>query len=86
MDHAVTEITQNYVKFPTWKLNFDGSTHSKGTGVGTFIMFPNEIQTKSKFKIIGRCSNNEDEYKTLITSLTILLYLGATKVEIRGDY
>lgn len=29
VDHAVTEIEQNYVEFPTWKLYFDGFTHSK---------------------------------------------------------
>lgn len=33
LDHAVIEIAQNYVKFLTWKLSFNGSTHSKGTGV-----------------------------------------------------
>lgn len=86
VDHAIMKIAQNYVKFPTWKLHFDGCTHSKGTVVGIFIMSREGIHTKYKFKINGYRSNNEAEYEVLITCLTILLDLGATKVEVKGDY
>lgn len=85
VDHAVMEITQIYVEFPTWKLYFDGSTYSKGTCMGIFIMSPKGIPTKYKFKINGYYSNNKDEYDALITCLTILLGLGETRVEIKGD-
>lgn len=58
VDHAVTEIEQNYVEFPTWKLYFDGFTHSKWTGVRVFIMSPKGIPTKYTFNINNHYSNN----------------------------
>lgn len=76
VDHTVGEIAQKYVEFPTWKLYFDASTHSKGMGMGIFIMYHKGIPTKYNFKINGYCYNNEAEYKALITSLTILLDFG----------
>ena len=50
------------------------------------IIYPKKIPTKSKYKIDGPpCSNNGAEYEASIIGLEILLELGATMVEIRGD-
>ncbi|PNX56422.1 pol polyprotein, partial [Trifolium pratense] len=52
-------------------------------GIGMLIISPLRIPTKSKYKINGSCSNNEDEYEALIAGLEILLDLGEKHIKIR---
>jgi ribonuclease HI len=43
------------------------------------------IPTKFKYKINGRCTNNEADYEALITGLEILIELRAKNIKISGD-
>ena len=86
VDHAIVETPQNYLELESWKLYFDGSSHTDGVGIGVLIISPYKIATKFKYKIYGPCSNNEAEYEYLIVSLEMLLELGTARVEIIGDY
>ena len=85
VDHSVVEETLCFVDKYPWRLYFDGSSHKNGVGIGVLIISPHNIPTKYKFKIQDLCSNNEAEYEALIVGLEILLELGASHVEIRGD-
>lgn len=84
VDHAIVEPSLNMVNTNPWRLYFDESRHKNGTGVGVLILSPQDIPTKFKCKVDGKCSNNEAEYEALITSLKILRDLGAKKVKVKG--
>lgn len=85
VDHIVVEAIESYVEERPLKLYFDGSRHKDETGVGVFIIVPEDIPTKFEFRVESLCSNNEVEYEALIIGLQILLDLGENDVEIKGN-
>lgn len=85
VNHSVVEAMEVYVETKHWKLYFNDSRHKDGAGIGIFILLPENIPTKFRYKIKESCSNNKVEYVALTTSLQILLDLGAKDIEIKGD-
>ncbi|XP_050895644.1 uncharacterized protein LOC127102307 [Lathyrus oleraceus] len=85
VDHSIDVAALNYVELGSWKQYFDKSSHKNGTCIGVVVISPNKIPTTFQYKVEGICSNNEAEYKALITGLEMLLGLGATRVEIMRD-
>lgn len=86
VDHSIGKNALDYLELESWKLYFDGPSHKDGTWIRVLIISPNKIPTKLKYKVEGLCSNNEAEYEVLIAGLDIFLELGATRVEIMGDW
>lgn len=84
MDQAIVEVTQIFVDLKHWRLFFDASRHTNGSGIGILIISPEGILTKFKFKIKELFSNSEAEYEALIAGLRILLDLGTKGVEVKG--
>lgn len=84
VDHAIVKPSLNMADTNLWRLYFDGWSHKNGTRVGILILSPQDIPTKFKCKVDGKCSNNEVEYEALTTGLKILRDLEAKKVEIKG--
>ena len=69
----------------TWILYVDGSTHSKGTGLGVVIQSPTGDTMEQSFQCTFRATNNEAEYEALIIGMRLLVELGAQDVEVRCD-
>ncbi|XP_050908269.1 uncharacterized protein LOC127121881 [Lathyrus oleraceus] len=85
VDHAMVKPSLNMVDTNPWLLYFDGSSHKVGTRIWVLILSPQDIPTRFNFRINENSSNNEAEYKALITGLKILKDLGAKKIEVKGD-
>ena len=81
----MVDTTEAYVSTKSWQCYFDGSKNKQGTGVGIFVLSPDGIPTRSRYKINGEFSNNEAEYEALIISLPIMLDVGIRDVDIKGD-
>lgn len=69
----------------TWKLYFEGSCHTEGSGIGLMVVSLDSCPTKLLNKLTTKCSNNEAEYEATIAGLELLLEFNARKVLIRGD-
>ena len=81
----MVDTYEAYVGTKSWQLYFDGSKHKQGTGVGIFLLSPDGVPTKFRYKIRGECSNNEAEYEALIIGLQIMSDVGIKDVSIKGE-
>lgn len=84
VDHAIVKPSLNMVDTNPWGFYLDRISPKNGTRVGALISSPQDILTKFKCKVDGKCSNNETKYATLITGLKILRDSRARKLEIKG--
>ncbi|CAL8119209.1 unnamed protein product [Prunus armeniaca] len=69
----------------SWTLYFDGSSTSKGGGVGVVLINPNGQATALSFKLDFPCTNNVAKYEAFIMGLSIAKEMGAEKAKILGD-
>jgi hypothetical protein len=68
-----------------WVMFFDGSVCSQGQGIGCFIKSPNGMEHELSIRLEFECTNNQAEYKALLSGLEVLLDLGVREVEIFSD-
>jgi ribonuclease HI len=62
---------------------FDGSVC--GQGVSCLIVSPHGIEYELLTRLEFQCTNNQVEYKALLSGLEVLNDLGVNRVEIFGD-
>jgi hypothetical protein len=68
-----------------WVMFFDGSVCNQGQGVGCFIKSPNGMEHELAIRLEFECTNNQAEYKALLSGLEVLSSLGAREINIFGD-
>lgn len=73
-------------------MDFDGALGKYGEAIGIWIRIPHHQQGEvpqnvrlCSYKLVFNCTNNEAEYKALITGLKILKALGAQRISVYGD-
>ena len=70
---------------PSWKLYFDGSYTSHGSGAGILLVTPQGDYIPKSFKLQFKCTNNISEYEALVAGLKIAIEWNITELEVYGD-
>ena len=63
----------------------DGASSAMGAGAGIVIITPEGIRSEHSFRLGFKASNNETEYKALISGLKTAFEFGARDVEVYSD-
>ena len=66
-----------------WMINTDGSSTQKGGGAGVVITSPEKDVLKYGVQLRFPITNNEEEYKALLTRLRIARALGAENIVLK---
>ena len=66
-------------------MHVDGSTHSKGTGIGIVLQNIHGDKIEKTIKCGFKATNNEVEYEALIAGLKLALSLGIVSLIVRSD-
>ena len=69
-------------RHPTWKLYIDGAANQRGSRVGIVIMSPEGITIEKSLRLGFSATNNEAEYKALLTSVVMVKKLGRKVVKV----
>lgn len=68
-----------------WTINTDGSSTQKGGGAGIVITYPEKDVLKYGVQLKFLITNNEAEYKALLTGLRIARALGPENIVLKSD-
>jgi hypothetical protein len=68
-----------------WSLWVDGASNVNGSGAGIILIGHDGLTVEQPVKFDFKASNNQAEYKVLITSLCLALDLGVSKVTPESD-
>ena len=67
-----------------WSLHVDGASRSSGSGVG-LLKAPTEERLEQSIRLDFPASNNEAEYKVILSGLDLATTLNASKFKIHND-
>jgi ribonuclease HI len=73
------------IEAESWRVFFDGSVCVQGRGVGCFIVSAHGAEYELSIWLEFECTNYQAEYKALLSSLEMVVTLGAKLVDIFGD-
>ena len=68
-----------------WRMHFDGSKLSNGSGAGVVLTSPKRDQLKYVLQIHFAASNNVAEYEALVHGLKVAKEIGICRIECFGD-
>ena len=68
-----------------WKVYVDGTSNTRGSGVGVVLVSLEGIRVEKSLRLGFRVLNNEAKYKALIARLRAAQELGVEKVEVVSD-
>jgi ribonuclease HI len=68
-----------------WVVYVDGSSTKKNGGAGIVLVTSEGEELNGSFRLEFKTTNNEAEYKAVVTGLRLALELGAKSVEVRSD-
>ena len=68
-----------------WILHVDGSVTSSISGAGIILTSPEQMMFEYALRFAFHASNNEAEYETLITGLSLAKELGAEELKVFSD-
>ena len=74
-----------HVENRSWRVFIDGASSAMGAGAGIVIITPEGIRSEHSFRLGFKASNNETEYKALISGLKTAFEFGARDVEVYSD-
>uniref|UniRef100_A0A151UDR6 Gypsy retrotransposon integrase-like protein 1 n=1 Tax=Cajanus cajan TaxID=3821 RepID=A0A151UDR6_CAJCA len=82
----VAELTPTSPEEPqVWTLHVDGSSNSKGGGVGIILEGPKQVTLEKSLKFSFKVTNNQAKYEALLAGLRLAHDLGARRVSCNSD-
>jgi len=79
-----TATHQERVDFK-WVLSVDGSSNQKGSGAGVILEGPDGLLIEQALRFTFKASNNQAEYKALITGMLLAKEMGARGLLAKSD-
>ena len=88
MEFTLAEPTQNAQvtnDLPIWKLSVDGASNAQGSGAGLILTAPKGIDIEYALRFRFQASNNEAEYKAVISGLNLAHSLEVDQLKVCSD-
>jgi hypothetical protein len=79
------ELDMSYLTITPSTLYFDGSVCNEGQGIDIMLVSPCNASFDFSSQLKTYCTNNQDEYETLLFGLELLDYMGVKHVREFGD-
>ncbi|RVW35069.1 Pro-Pol polyprotein [Vitis vinifera] len=80
-----TQPTPRIKRTKWWTLRVDGASRSSGSGVGLLLQSPTGEHLEQAIRLGSPASNNEAEYKAILSGLDLALALSVSKLRIYSD-